>query len=544
MKLGRRPRNALRLSVLAVRSGKKSPRIRDVDRVRFGAVEGQNQACTAQADADTEVIVPGIPVQFTGSKGTSDPDRDELTYSWDFGDGTTSTDADPQHTYGDGRASVTATLTVSDGQSSCTSNVELQAVPTLDPGKTPGALFVAERRPRSSSRPSRWARPAPRRSRSATPTRPSTSQVKLRVRHDRRPASSSRKRAVTLGPGEAHEVTLTFAPHADGAPARARSSIVANASNRAGGELPRARLRRRRRRAPARRFAADPVFFTEIAAAARPRHVRLHARRTHASSPTTASTPASCPATASARATSASPTRTARPTAARAPRRRPASRAPNAGQPCTVPADCPGSYCPSYSLFDPVDLCSDGKSLFLISDEGTFTRARSERRDRACRDAHAHGPRRRRQRHQARASSAARRPRPRTSRATASRRARAARSTSPSSTTCPTRARASAPSARRCVKIAQGNGSTQVVTGRIDAYEGLGDCDDLDPVDAARGRRATARRCSPGFESGGLWQIRPSPIFYSADITELVPAPSRRQRALRGRRPTAARPAS
>ena len=97
VKLGRRPRNALRLSVLAVKSGKK--RIKDVDRVRFGALEGPNGTCTAQGDADTEVIVPGIPVKFTSSAGTTDPDRDELTYQWDFGDGTTSTEADPQKIY-------------------------------------------------------------------------------------------------------------------------------------------------------------------------------------------------------------------------------------------------------------------------------------------------------------------------------------------------------------------------------------------------------------------------------------------------------------
>jgi hypothetical protein len=65
VKLGRRPRNVLRLSVLAVKSGKK--RIKDVDRVRFGALEGPNGTCTAQGDADTEVIVPGIPVKFTSS---------------------------------------------------------------------------------------------------------------------------------------------------------------------------------------------------------------------------------------------------------------------------------------------------------------------------------------------------------------------------------------------------------------------------------------------------------------------------------------------
>src|SRR5580765_5299776 len=45
----------------------------------------------------------------------------------------------------------------------------------------------------------------------------------------------------------------------------------------------------------------------------------------------------------------------------------------NVGQPCTLPSDCPGSFCPSYTTFDPVDLCSDGQDLYLLSDEGTFS---------------------------------------------------------------------------------------------------------------------------------------------------------------------------
>src|SRR5262249_10338089 len=46
---------------------------------------------------------------------------------------------------------------------------------------------------------------------------------------------------------------------------------------------------------------------------------------------------------------------------------------PNAGQPCSVPSDCPQSFCPSFVLFDPVEMCSDGQSLYLLSDDGTYT---------------------------------------------------------------------------------------------------------------------------------------------------------------------------
>jgi glucose/arabinose dehydrogenase len=54
-----------------------------------------------------------LTVNFTGNT-SSDPDGDPLTYTWDFGDGSTSSDANPSHTYAAG--TYTAQLTVSDGQ--------------------------------------------------------------------------------------------------------------------------------------------------------------------------------------------------------------------------------------------------------------------------------------------------------------------------------------------------------------------------------------------------------------------------------------------
>ncbi len=51
--------------------------------------------------------VQNFPVQFHGS-GSSDPDGDALSYLWDFGDGGSSTEPDPMHTY-----TATATYNVS-----------------------------------------------------------------------------------------------------------------------------------------------------------------------------------------------------------------------------------------------------------------------------------------------------------------------------------------------------------------------------------------------------------------------------------------------
>jgi PKD repeat protein len=52
-------------------------------------------------------------VNFKGS-GSSDPDGDSLSYTWDFGDGSSSSAANPSHTYAAGN--YTARLTVSDGR--------------------------------------------------------------------------------------------------------------------------------------------------------------------------------------------------------------------------------------------------------------------------------------------------------------------------------------------------------------------------------------------------------------------------------------------
>jgi len=54
------------------------------------------------------------PVTFDGS-GSYDPDGDSLTYSWDFGDGSTGTGVSPSHTYTAG-GEYTVTLVVNDGR--------------------------------------------------------------------------------------------------------------------------------------------------------------------------------------------------------------------------------------------------------------------------------------------------------------------------------------------------------------------------------------------------------------------------------------------
>ncbi|WP_210584961.1 PQQ-dependent sugar dehydrogenase [Streptomyces sp. GESEQ-35] len=66
----------------------------------------------AQAAANVTSGQAPLRVRFS-SEGTTDQDGDTLTYSWDFGDGSTSTSAGPSHTYKK-NGTYTATLTAKD----------------------------------------------------------------------------------------------------------------------------------------------------------------------------------------------------------------------------------------------------------------------------------------------------------------------------------------------------------------------------------------------------------------------------------------------
>jgi PKD repeat protein len=89
----------------------------------FGDGEGQireirysagNHQPIARASATPTFGEPPLAVSFNGSTST-DPDSDPLSYSWNFGDGTTGTGATPAHTY-TAPGVYNVTLTVNDGR--------------------------------------------------------------------------------------------------------------------------------------------------------------------------------------------------------------------------------------------------------------------------------------------------------------------------------------------------------------------------------------------------------------------------------------------
>ncbi len=89
---------------------------------RIEYIAGTNRAPIAKASSNKTSGIAPLAVQFS-SAGSSDPEGGTLSYHWDFGDGTTSTAANPAKTY-TANGVYTATLTVRDtGMATGTSSV-------------------------------------------------------------------------------------------------------------------------------------------------------------------------------------------------------------------------------------------------------------------------------------------------------------------------------------------------------------------------------------------------------------------------------------
>lgn len=79
----------------------------------YRALTGKDQSAPPVAIIDPSYVgVEGWPVAFS-SAGSFDPNNHPITYSWDFGDGLTSSEANPTHVYAD-NGSYAVKLTVTD----------------------------------------------------------------------------------------------------------------------------------------------------------------------------------------------------------------------------------------------------------------------------------------------------------------------------------------------------------------------------------------------------------------------------------------------
>jgi hypothetical protein len=141
LRLTASPRNRLRLSIQAVRQKGGGKRMRDVDRVRFGANDTPNQAPVVTLAADRDIVAVGTPIAFDAS-GSHDPDFDELEYAWTFSDGGTATGPTVTHAFTSVGDEATATVSVSDGIDPVAKSMSIPAALSTDPGRTPGILRV------------------------------------------------------------------------------------------------------------------------------------------------------------------------------------------------------------------------------------------------------------------------------------------------------------------------------------------------------------------------------------------------------------------
>jgi PKD repeat protein len=107
-----------------------------VSKIRRIRWTGGNQPPTAVAVAIPTSGPAPLPVIFS-SVGSIDPEGQPLTYSWTFGDNTTSTQANPTHTYSQA-GQYTARLSVSDGV-----NTTLSSPITISAGARPTATIIS-----------------------------------------------------------------------------------------------------------------------------------------------------------------------------------------------------------------------------------------------------------------------------------------------------------------------------------------------------------------------------------------------------------------
>jgi hypothetical protein len=227
VRIGRRRTNRLRVLVRARNGDGKGRPPRQIVHLRFRAVEAPNAPPVANINPESEIIFPNIALGFDAHH-SFDPELDELTYQWDFGEGPPSTEIATTHTYASADEPRTVTLTVSDGQATGTAHLTLRSCPQPD-GVTPGVIQVA------SDAPLEFGAIAPGTSSTRTfevrnIAADPASRLAVCLGFEG-PGFSVSPDRVELGAGESAPVTVTFAPAATGH-ASVTIALVSGATNR------------------------------------------------------------------------------------------------------------------------------------------------------------------------------------------------------------------------------------------------------------------------------------------------------------------------
>ena len=212
LKVGRRRTNHLHLQIRSRAAGPKGRPSRQILRVRFHAVDAPDQPPHAVIIPESEVIFPNLATGFDASR-SFDPESDELTYHWDFGDGTTSTDIAPQHNYASADQPRVVTLTVSDGQKTGTDTLTMRACPQPE-GAAPGQIQVTADGPLEFGGVALGSGGTRTMQVTNSATDPA-SRMTACLGLDGAAFSVSPDQ-FQLGPGESATVTVTFAPQAAG----------------------------------------------------------------------------------------------------------------------------------------------------------------------------------------------------------------------------------------------------------------------------------------------------------------------------------------
>lgn len=516
IKIGRRRTNRIRFSVEAQRApGAKGKKVRDKDRIRFRAIEADNLAPVAILP-ESAVAVPDLPYQFDATD-SYDPEGDALTYLWDFGDGTTSTESRPQHVYASDAGDVLVRLTVNDGQTSGERLMKVLSVPPIPDGATPGVVQILS----ESGLEFGPVAPGGSATRVFTVTNldeSETSWVAARVGHTGDGFTVSPEE-VSLPPGASADVTVTFSPTGEGHRS-AQFGIVANAANRnyisfiahgyGGGGA-----------GSGPTLVSQPVFYTDLVPslfgfgvfAILPDGTRkqidngVHTCEAPLNGPGTGDF---CVANQDCAANGGTCLQSST-----------CLSGPNAGQPCAGPGDCPDGFCPAYALFDPLELCGDGAGgVYILSDEGTFTDPSPGENELAVSvlrlsiDAQANV----------------------TDRAIIDRAntetlhlacdgfsaAAGGRVYLSEYRTVPDQPNCFRTEKEALVSVRKSNGNNQTLMSRIDAAFGYSDCgNDGEDFVAHLETSQDGQQVYASSELSGLWRIRPTPLLFTPDVDEL-----------------------